>query len=85
MLNIKKIWNWFKFTLRRFAIWIYVILTTLLSTCIWLFPQANRIIAVLTFFTQISILALYFRVTHYISASGEAKSSGSANAKIVKN
>lgn len=68
-------WNAVKRFLKKFAINIYLIL--LIDLCIFLYvcPECKEVIALLTFFSGVSILAVYFKITTYIELKASSKSS----------
>ena len=67
--------NTIKRLLKRFAIQIYITFLLILSFFLWKYPQCNGIIAILTFLSGISILAMYFKISTYIELKANSKSS----------
>ncbi len=73
---ILNIGNTIKRFLKRFSTQIYVIL--LIDLCIFLYvcPQCKEVIAFLTFFSGVSILAVSLNITSYLKLKASSKSSG---------
>lgn len=74
-ISILNTWNTIKRFLKRFAINIYVVL--LIELCIFLYigPQCKEVIALLTFFSGVSILAVSLNITSYLKLRASSKSS----------
>lgn len=67
--------NAIKRFLKRFAIKIYVILLFILTFLLFKYPQYNEAIAILTFLSGVSILAMYFNIKTYIELKAESSKS----------